>query len=71
MQDDQDPDNPYGEKLIPTGDMADQLGISRGTLILWHHQGYVRPAWTTRGGHFRWAPRWTREQLADRPVGDG
>jgi excisionase family DNA binding protein len=40
--------------LVPTGEAARLLGISRTTLMRWVHAGLVTPAWTTRGGHARW-----------------
>ncbi len=45
-------DRPDG--LIPTGEAAKALGVSRKSLARWAQQGRVTPAWITPGGQYRW-----------------
>jgi DNA-binding transcriptional MerR regulator len=39
---------------VTTGTAARALGISTATLTRWVARGYVTPAETTAGGHYRW-----------------
>jgi len=39
---------------VTTGTAARALGISTATLTRWVGRGYVTPAETTAGGHYRW-----------------
>jgi DNA-binding transcriptional MerR regulator len=39
---------------VPTGTAARSLGVSTATLTRWVARGYVTPAETTAGGHYRW-----------------
>jgi predicted site-specific integrase-resolvase len=49
--------------LVPTGDAAKALGISRGTLVRWWQAGDVTPALVTVGGQARWDVEDLRRQL--------
>jgi excisionase family DNA binding protein len=40
--------------LVSTGEAAAAIGVNETTLQRWAHQGKVRPAYRTPGGHFRW-----------------
>jgi hypothetical protein len=46
--------SPPRRRLAPTGDVADELGIDRSTLVRWWQRGIVTPAFVTVGKHARW-----------------
>jgi predicted site-specific integrase-resolvase len=52
-------------KLIPTGVAAQAIGVDRGTLVRWWHDGVVKPAMVTPGGHARWDLDDLLQQLRD------
>lgn len=53
-------------RLIQTGEAAEAIGVSAGTLLRWVREGRVTPTETTLGGHFRWDVDDLRRQLAER-----
>lgn len=42
------------KRYVATGEAADHVGVSTATLLRWVHDGLVKPATRTRGGHYRW-----------------
>lgn len=53
------------DKLVPTGDAAKAVGVSRATLVRWWQAGLVEPTVTTAGGHGRWDVDQLRRDLRD------
>jgi DNA-binding transcriptional MerR regulator len=51
--------------LVTTGQLAEELGVSRGAINKWHREGLITPVLTTPGGHHRWAIDEVRRQLAE------
>jgi excisionase family DNA binding protein len=41
-------------RLLTTGELARELGVSRGAVLKWATDGLITPAFTTPGGHLRW-----------------
>lgn len=56
--------------LLPTGEAARKLGISRGTLVRWWENGIVTPTFVTPGGHGRWDMDDLLKQLRENPRRD-
>lgn len=50
-------------KLLTSGQLADELGISPGTVARYARQGWLVPAETTMGGHLRWDLEDVRRQM--------
>ncbi|MGI5127267.1 MerR family DNA-binding transcriptional regulator [Pseudonocardia sp. CA-107938] len=50
--------------LVTTGQLAEELGVSRGAVNKWHREGLITPVLTTPGGHHRWDVDQVREQLS-------
>ena len=50
-------------KLLTTGELAQELGVSRGAVNKWQNQKIITPALTTPGGHHRWDLDAVRAQL--------
>ncbi|GAA5115781.1 MerR family transcriptional regulator [Pseudonocardia adelaidensis] len=54
-----------GKRLISTGELARELGVARGTILVWISNGVITPEYTTPGGHHRWVLEDVRRQLRD------
>jgi len=52
-------------KLISTGQLAKELGVSTRTIARYAADGLLIPADTTIGGHFRWVLEDVRQQMRD------
>ena len=50
-------------KLLTSGELAKELGVSRGALLVWENQGLITPFFKTPGGHRRWVLEDVRRQL--------
>lgn len=50
-------------KLLTSGQLADELGISPGTVARYARKGWLVPAETTMGGHLRWDLDDVRRQM--------
>lgn len=59
------------ERLLTSGEAADEIGISRASLQRWARDGQVKPAMTTPGGQYRWRMSDLRRQLGMSPEGPG
>lgn len=55
------------KRYVTTGEAADDIGVSTATLLRWLHDGTIKPAGRTRGGHFRWDLDDMRKQLDEPP----
>ncbi len=55
------------QKLLTSGELAKELGVSRGALLVWEEKGYITPYFKTPGGHRRWVLEDVRRQL-DQPL---
>jgi len=55
------------ERLLTSGEAADKIGVSRGSLQRWARDGRVKPAMTTPGGQYRWELPDLRRQLGMAP----
>ncbi|MFD1533757.1 MerR family transcriptional regulator [Pseudonocardia aurantiaca] len=49
--------------LLTTGQLAKELGVSRGAILTWTNDGLITPEFTTPGGHHRWDAEKVRQQL--------
>jgi excisionase family DNA binding protein len=59
-------------RLLSTGELARELGVSRGAVLKWAKDGLIIPAFTTPGGHLRWDLDDVRRQVRElRERGDG
>jgi len=54
-----------GKRLISTGELARELGVARGTILVWIANGVITPEYTTPGGHHRWVLEDVQRQLRD------
>lgn len=52
-------------KLLTTGELAKELGVSRGAVNKWASDGLIVPEITTPGGHHRWNVDHVRDQLRE------
>jgi len=59
------------EKPIPTGELAEALGVSRTAILEWQRTGKIKPAFLTPGKHARWLLSDVKEQLRNPPAADG
>ena len=52
--------------IVRTGVAARKLGVTRGTLLIWMHEGKITPEFKTPGprGQFRWSISKLEAQLA-------
>jgi DNA-binding transcriptional MerR regulator len=50
-------------KLLTSGELAKELGVSRNALLVWEEKGYIAPFFKTPGGHRRWVLEDVRRQL--------
>jgi DNA-binding transcriptional MerR regulator len=50
--------------LVSTGELAKELGVSRGAVLKWVNRNMITPEFTTPGGHHRWDVDLVRAQLA-------
>ena len=58
-------------RTLTTGELARELGVSRGAVLKWVRAGLITPEFTTPGGHHRWDVDKVREQLRKlRETGD-
>lgn len=54
---------PRKPRLLTTGELAEELGVSRGAVLKWTVDGLLKPTFTTMGGHHRWDLDDVREQI--------
>lgn len=52
-------------KLLSTGELARELGVSRGAVLKWAVDGLITPEFTTPGGHHRWDAEKVRAQIKE------
>ncbi len=52
-------------KLVTTGQLAEQLGVSRAAILKWTRAGLIEPDFTTPGGHMRWDAERVRRELRE------
>jgi excisionase family DNA binding protein len=52
-------------RLLTTGELARELGVSRGAVLKWANDGLITPAFTTPGGHLRWDLKDVRRQVRE------
>ncbi|WP_298800252.1 helix-turn-helix domain-containing protein [uncultured Pseudonocardia sp.] len=50
-------------ELLTTGQLARELGVSRGAVVKWAREGKIQPELSTPGGHHRWKLDDVRAQL--------
>lgn len=55
------------ERLLTSGEAAEEIGISRASLQRWARDGKVTPTLTTPGGQYRWRIEDLRVQLGMEP----
>lgn len=53
-----------GQRLITSGVLAKELGISARTVARYAREGLITPAETTIGGHHRWVLDDVRAEIA-------
>ncbi|GAB2665267.1 hypothetical protein GCM10027271_25340 [Saccharopolyspora gloriosae] len=56
-------------RLVPTGDLARELGISTRTVARYVREGLLVPTEVTLGGHYRWDIDDVRQQIRKRRAG--
>ena len=52
-------------KLISSGELAKELGVSTRTIARYATDGLLTPAETTIGGHFRWVLEDVRQRMRE------
>ncbi|HWO62209.1 MAG TPA: MerR family DNA-binding transcriptional regulator [Umezawaea sp.] len=52
-------------KLISSGELAEELGVSTRTIARYAADGLLIPAETTIGGHFRWVLEDVRQRMRE------
>ena len=52
-------------RLLTTGELARELGVSRGAVLKWANDGLITPGFTTPGGHLRWNLEDVRRQVRE------
>jgi excisionase family DNA binding protein len=52
-------------RLLTTGELARELGVSRGAVVKWVRDGLIVPEFTTPGGHLRWDLEDVRRQVRE------
>ena len=52
-------------RLLTTGELARELGVSRGAVVKWARDGLIVPEFTTPGGHLRWDLEDVRRQVRE------
>jgi excisionase family DNA binding protein len=50
-------------RTLTTGELAKELGVSRGAILKWQKAGWITPEFVTPGKHARWNVENVREQL--------
>nr|WP_221316760.1 MerR family DNA-binding transcriptional regulator [Saccharopolyspora gloriosae] len=55
--------------MVPTGDLARELGISTRTVARYVREGLLVPTEVTLGGHYRWDIDDVRQQIRKRRAG--
>jgi DNA-binding transcriptional MerR regulator len=60
-----------GKRLLSTGELARELGVARGTILVWVANEAITPEYTTPGGHHRWVLEDVRRQLREARERDG
>ena len=51
------------DRLLTTGELARELGLSARSLARWAQEGQLTPTLVTPGGQYRWELEDVREQL--------
>jgi excisionase family DNA binding protein len=51
------------DRLLTTGELARELGLSARSLARWAQEGQLKPTLVTPGGQYRWELEDVREQL--------
>jgi excisionase family DNA binding protein len=51
------------ERLLTTGEVARELGLSPRSIARWAQAGQLKPTLVTPGGQYRWELEDVREQL--------
>ncbi|GAA4837612.1 MerR family DNA-binding transcriptional regulator [Saccharopolyspora rosea] len=52
-------------RLVTSGELARELGISPRTVARYVRDGLLKPTETTLGGHYRWDVEQVREQIRE------
>jgi excisionase family DNA binding protein len=52
-------------RLLSTGEVAKELGVSRASVLAWVRDGKITPTLTTPGGHHRFDLEDVRRQLRE------
>lgn len=52
-------------RLLTTGELAQELSVSRSAILKWEQDGLITPEWTTPGGHHRWDAEKVRQELRE------
>lgn len=52
-------------KLLTSGELANELGVSQRTIARYAREGKLTPAEITLGGHYRWDLDDVRRQLRE------
>jgi excisionase family DNA binding protein len=50
-------------KTLTTGELAKELGVSRGAVLRWATEKIITPEFITAGGHYRWVADDVRAEL--------
>jgi DNA-binding transcriptional MerR regulator len=58
-------------RLMTSGELAKELGISARTVARYAREGWITPAETTIGGHHRWVLDDVRTEIANLRERDG
>jgi excisionase family DNA binding protein len=53
-------------KLLTTGEVAREMGVTPATVARWARDGWITPAKVTAGGHYRWDLETVERQLTER-----
>jgi excisionase family DNA binding protein len=51
------------DRLLTTGELARELGLSARSVARWAQEGQLKPTLVTPGGQYRWQLEDVREQL--------
>jgi DNA-binding transcriptional MerR regulator len=51
------------DRLLTTGQLARELGLSARSLARWAQEGQLKPTLVTPGGQYRWEVEDVRQQL--------
>lgn len=50
-------------RTLTTGELAKELGVSRGAVLRWATEKIITPRFITAGGHYRWDADAVRTEL--------